>query len=44
MIQEDWSRLKQLKTVLSKFDDFTSEISKNAPQISMAFTNILLAA
>lgn len=36
MIQEDWSRLKQLKTLLSKFDDFTSEISKNAPQISMA--------
>ncbi|KAN0070984.1 Ribonuclease H-like domain containing protein [Elaphomyces granulatus] len=32
----DWSRLKQLKMVLSKFDEFTSEISKNAPQISMA--------
>ncbi|KAN0072907.1 hypothetical protein V8E54_009021 [Elaphomyces granulatus] len=33
---EKISRLKKLKIVLSKFDEFTSEISKNAPQISMA--------
>lgn len=32
----DWLRLEQLEMVLSKFDDFTSEISRNAPQISMA--------
>jgi hAT family C-terminal dimerisation region len=34
--REDWSRLKQINMVLSKFDHFTSEVSKNAPQISMA--------
>jgi hAT family C-terminal dimerisation region len=34
-VPEDWLRLKQIAKVLSKFDSFTLEVSKNAPQISM---------
>jgi hypothetical protein len=34
-VPENWLRLKQIAKVLSKLDSFTSEVSKNAPQISM---------